>query len=167
MILVLTQLEYHKGKRTIKETIDEFIILMRSTFMFVFTIYSCNLNLYIIVYLFNTFKLHGVEYRKHKRTTKQSIEDCLILMRSRFMFLFTIYSSHFNLYIIVFTIKILFYLFLIVLDDKEWYLRNTLFTSVGWFGLIIRLRDNNMLKVLLRFELKLLDSKCSVLITKL
>ena len=43
--------------------------------MFVFTIYSCNLNLYIIVYLFNTFKLHGVEYCKHKRTTKESIEE--------------------------------------------------------------------------------------------
>ena len=50
MIFVTTQGEYRKHNRTIKEIIDESLILMTSIVTIVFTIYFLHFNLYIIVF---------------------------------------------------------------------------------------------------------------------
>ena len=60
-----------------------------------------------------------VDYRKRKGTVKGIIHQSLILMRFRFMMLFSIYFLHFSLYIIFFSRRIVFYLFLMVWDDIE------------------------------------------------
>ena len=97
MIFVTSQVDYRKHKRMIKETIDESLILMRSRFMILFTLYFLPFNLYnifffyknCILYLFNSVGWYGVLTRIRSTTT-----ICL--------------------YIIVFAIRILLYFFLIV-----------------------------------------------------
>ena len=82
--------------------------------------------------------------KEQKKTIKETIDEAIIVMRSRFMFHSTIYSLQFNLYIIV-----------------------SLFNSVEWHGVKIRLCDNNLFKVLLRFKVKLLNSTSNILTTTL